>query len=115
MNFLSIPLMTATLVSLSGFAGAKLILLLTDKNYFAVDETEIGRVSNDLIFYPSIFNMIFHPLNGQLYEILGRRKLLVLAFLLGSLLTILVPYTAPSVYGWLMIVAVTKAVAFAPP
>lgn len=97
------------------FTQAKIILILTEKDYFNVSEDEIGRVSNDMVFYPQILMLFYYPMSGHLFELIGRRALIIISFFLTSIMTILIPYTAPSTYGWLMVVVIVRGLSVAGP
>lgn len=66
----------------------------------------MGRVSNDIIFYSILCNLFFTLLVGYLYEIFGRKQTIFWSTILVAISILLVPYCAPYVYPWLIILRV---------
>ena len=63
-NYFSIPLILTAVISIHAFTGAKTLLLLTEKDYFGVKESEIGRVTTNLAFYCAIPQLFFFLVVG---------------------------------------------------
>jgi hypothetical protein len=73
-NFLSLPLAQTTLTYIGTFLNVAVIVLLKDKEYFNVHESEFGRVANDIIFYSQLVQILILPVIGYVYDLIGRKK-----------------------------------------
>jgi len=94
---LVIPLTTTVITYAGTFFNVAVIILLRDPAFFNVREGEIGRVTNDIIFYSQLTQILFTLAAGYLYDILGRRVTVVATMLPGALIVMLVPTVAPSI------------------
>jgi MFS family permease len=81
---------------------------------FEVPRQELPIVSNDLSFYPIPFQMVLVLCSGFLFDIIGRRKTLFAAFLLSGISALIMPFTAPSVYPWLLLTRILFSVSVMP-
>ena len=88
------------------YVNTQSIFLLRDPDFFDVDESELGTISSLLVLVGLPGAMIGTFLGGFIFDIFGRRITLFLSFLIGSALTLTIPYTAPSVVPGLLIVRV---------
>jgi MFS family permease len=77
-----------------------MLFMLRDKNYFAVESTQIGTVNSELIFNAMVFTIPISLVSGYCYDLFGRKLLIIVNSLLMCLLCYLTPYTSPSL-GWL--------------
>jgi len=64
------------------FINAQIVFLLRSPEYFNIPSTDIGRITNDIVFYAVISQMIFVILIGYIYDILGRKITLCAAIAL---------------------------------
>ena len=69
-----------------------------------MQESKIGKISGTLTFVGLPFAVFSTFTAGYLYDILGRRITLFIAFFCGSILLASIPHTAPSVFPSLIIV-----------
>jgi len=79
---------------------------LRDPEFFGVNESELGTVSSLLVLVGLPGAMIGTFLGGFIFDIFGRRFTLFMSFFMASVLTLTIPYTAPSVIPGLLIVRV---------
>lgn len=96
-NFLAVPLTTSTVTYAGTFSNVAIVFLLKDKEYYGVDESEIGRVANDIIFYTLLMQVGFILCVGYLYDLFGRRMTVFCTLVPGAVLTMFVPNAAPSI------------------
>lgn len=73
------PLMVFTLISVGTFVNTSTVFMLRDPSYFSIKPDEIGRVSNDLIFYSVPPAIIVTCFIGYIFDIAGRRATLALS------------------------------------
>ena len=72
-----------TIMLLGTYVNAQTILLLRSEDYFHIEESRIGKISGTLTFVGLPFAVLSTFFAGYLYDILGRRKTLFLAFCSG--------------------------------
>ena len=105
-NVLAIPLVPCTIMLLSTYVNAQTIFLLRDPEFFDVPENRLGRISSQIVlagFPVAMFGTFFA---GYLFDILGRRVTLFMAFFTASIFLFVIPYTSPSVFPGLLFVRV---------
>ena len=93
---MAIPMATMTTAYMGTFSNVAIIFLLKSPDYFGIAASEIGRVSNDIIFYGLILQILMSLGVGYIYELLGRRLTLSITVLGASLVVAFIPYVAPS-------------------
>eukprot|EP00347_Sterkiella_histriomuscorum_P015799 403355638 len=109
-NLISIPLISASLTIASFYLAIQIVFILRDPEYFNVPKNEIGKVTNDLTFYSTFFQIFLVIVIGYVFDICGRKKTLILA-LLGSASTLfMLPYTAPNVWPGLYLLRASFAI-----
>jgi len=91
---------------LSTYLNAQVIFLLASPEYFNVPRDRIGYVSASLVFWSLPMAIIGTFFIGYSFDILGRRATLFISFFWGSVLLAAVPWTAPKVLPWLMLVRI---------
>ena len=109
-NFLAIPLATTTTAYMGTFSNVAIIFLLKSPEYFNIPANEIGRVSNDIIFYGLLFQIMMSLGVGYVYELLGRRLTLTITVFLAAVVVAFIPYVAPSLtalIGLRLVLAIT--------
>lgn len=74
-----------------------MIFLLKNPLYFNVEPEHMGRVSNDIMFYSMLLQILFTLIIGYVYDLIGRRYTLFSTIMFASVLSALIPYTAPSI------------------
>lgn len=102
MHLFAIPTVMIANNIIGTFTNTMMIFILRDPNYFNVPATEIGTVSNNILFWGIIANMIGSLFIGQIFDIVGRKWTLFFAVVFSGLFLALVPL-APNVYPWLVI------------
>lgn len=70
--------------------------MLRDKDYFAVESSQIGRVNSSLIFNAMVFTIPISLVSGYCYDLFGRKLLIIANSLFMFLLCYLTPLTSPS-------------------
>ena len=108
------PFMVFTLISVGTFVNTSTVFMLRDPLYFNINKDEIGRVSNDLIFYAVPPALIVTCFIGYVFDIVGRRITLSISIGLQSIMVLLMPYTSPEVYPWLLILRMGLSVFWVP-
>ena len=91
-NLLVISLTPCTVMLMSTYWNAQVFLLLRNEDYFNVDKDDIGRVSSLLILCSYPIGAVGTIFAGYIYDIVGRRFTLSVAFLCSASLLIAVPY-----------------------
>ena len=79
-----------------------MIFLLRSKDYFNVPKNQLGTVSNDLIFYGMIMQIIGVFFIGPLFDMFSRRWTIFIAMLFASGLMVALP-NSPNIYPWAII------------
>ena len=80
---------------LSTYVNAQTIFLLEDPEEFNVPKDKLGVIASQLSLWGFPFAIIGTLVNGYIFDIVGRRLTLFIAFSLESILTFLIPYTPP--------------------
>lgn len=107
---IAIPLISSSLTIASFYLAVQIVFILRDPEYFNVPKSEIGKVSNDLTFYSTFFQIFLTILIGYIFDICGRKKTLIIA-LFGSASTLfMLPYAAPNVWPGLYLIRALFAV-----
>ena len=70
--------------------------MLEDKDMFKIPREEIGQVNSYLTILSLPFSMITTLFSSYIYELAGRKKLIVLSFAVTSLILFAMPYSAPN-------------------
>jgi len=96
-NVLSLPMIYGLGTAIAAYVNAEVIFLLRDEDYFAVDASEIGRVSSDILFYALLFTLLLSIGVGYLFDMFGRRTIIMGSLYVMALVVLLMPYTAPSI------------------
>ena len=69
-----------------------------NENYFDIRDTErISQINSNMIFYSILCSMGLALIMGQMFDILGRRLIIILACLTIALTIFITPYTSPSI------------------
>ena len=103
-NILAIPLVPCVIMLLTTYVNAQTIFLLRNEDYFDVSEDKLGGISSTLVMVGFPGAMLGTFAAGYLFDIVGRRFTLFVSFLMGACLLFTIPYTAPDVFPWLIIV-----------
>ena len=100
---------------ISTYLNAQVIFLLRNPKFFDIPNNKIGLVSSSLIFYSLPGALLATFFAGYLFDIVGRRFTLLISFLISAGLLFSVPYTAPNVYPWLLVVRILIGITTAAP
>ena len=103
---MAIPLVPCTIMLLSTYVNAKTIFLLRDPEFFDVPQSSLGQTSSTIVLAGFPGAMVGTFFAGYLFDILGRRLTLFIAFFMASIFLAIIPYTSPSVYPGLLIVRI---------
>lgn len=93
---MAIPYIQALATAGVIFCSTRILFMLRDKDYFAVENNQIGRVNSSLIFNAMVFTIPISLVSGYCYDLFGRKLLIIINFMLMFVLCILTPYTSPS-------------------
>jgi MFS family permease len=74
--------------------------MLRDKDYFAVESSEIGTVNSKLIFNAMVVTIPISLVSGYCYDLFGRKVLIMINSFLMCFLCYWTPFTSPSL-AWL--------------
>ena len=85
-----------TTAYMNTFSNVAIIFLLKSPDYFGIAASEIGRVSNNIIFYGLIFQIVMSLGVGYIYELMGRRLTLSITVFGASIVVAFIPHVAPS-------------------
>jgi MFS family permease len=114
-NLLALPCILFISSLAGNFINSQMIFLLRDPNYYDVNSENIGKVSNDLIFYSILSGQVCTLVLGYLYDIFGRKKTIITSCIMLAMLLFLVPLCAPHVYPWLIFVRIGVTLCFIAP
>lgn len=79
------------------FINTATIFLLKNPDFYNVPATEIGRVSNNVIFFGLLFQISLSVVIGYMFDLFGRRGALAGTLLMASVTLTFIPYAAPSI------------------
>jgi MFS family permease len=108
-NLIAIPLLSFPGGIAAYFLTVQIIFLLKDPNYYNVSDAEIGLISNNVIFYSLIFQMVVVIVVGTFFDLFGRRLTLTVTMLMEALVIFLLPYMAPNVFPGVYILRIIFA------
>ena len=74
--------------------------ILREKDYYDLDTDKAGRVTADSLTYSGVVSVPFILCFGLLFDLVGRRIMSVIAFLIGAISTIMFPAVSPSILGY---------------
>ena len=112
-HLLSIPFMYIIIPIIVYMIQIQIIFLLRDPDYFNVSSLDIGFVSNDIIFWSMIFQIVASLTVGYVYDIVGRPVTLFFLFLIGSVSIFVMPLASPQVFPWVYIFRALYAIFYA--
>lgn len=97
-------LFVAPMVSISAgaYVNTQMPYLLQDPDYFNVPFDKVGSSVGSVLFAGSLTSTILTPFMGFLYDIIGRKLLIIPAMLGLAFQLSLIPYSAP--HFWLLMV-----------
>ena len=101
-NLLAIPFVYVVSTVASTFTNTSTIFMLRDEEYFNAPKEQIGKISNDLIFYGYLINMPMTIGFGYIFDLAGRKATLLVAFLLMAFFMCMHPFISPNIYPWLI-------------
>lgn len=114
-NLMAIVMTPLCVMLISTYLNAQIVLLLAKPGFFNYDSEDQGRVAGMLISYSMPPAMISTFLVGFLYDIIGRRLTLYLAFASSSVLIYFIPHTAPVIFPNLLVLRMAIAVCLVAP
>jgi MFS family permease len=109
MNLIAIPIVLTAFTVISTFTNTEMIFLLRNPEYYNIPQAEMGTITNTILFYCVLANMITTLFVGQIYDIVGRKLSLFISTILGAVFLILVPYS-PSIYPWVIVTRIGIAI-----
>ena len=65
-----------------------------------MDDDKANKVNANSLTYGFIITIPFSLMVGLLYDMLGRKPVIITTFLVGALSTFLIPVVAPSIIGY---------------
>ena len=75
--------------------------MLNNPSYFTIDN--VPSSISELSFYCVPAQMVLVIVGGFTYDILGRKLTIGLSFVLTGVFALLMPYTGPDIYPWLLV------------
>ncbi len=96
-NFFAIPICTVVAGYMGTFINVANIFLLKDPEFYNIPASEIGRVSNSIIFMGLTFQICLSLIIGYVYDLFGRRWTIGGTLLMASFTLTFLPYAAPSI------------------
>ena len=96
-NFFAIPLCTVISAYMGTFINTAVIFLLKNPDFYNIPPTEIGRVSNNIIFIGLTFQICLSLVIGYLFDLFGRKWTIAGSLLMASVTLSFLPYAAPSI------------------
>ena len=65
-----------------------------------MDDDKANKVNANSLTYGFIITIPFALIVGLLYDMLGRKPVIITTFLVGAIFTFLIPVVAPSIIGY---------------
>ena len=98
-NILGMFLVTGGNTMALGYYNEMLVFLLRGEDFYNIrSSSEVSRINSEIIFYSLITSTALAIFMGQMFDIFGRRSLLVINFFILALLVGSCPYMAPDLY-----------------
>ena len=72
-NIIAIPLLFFVCSTANFYSSTLLPLLLADKKYFGIKQSELGTATSTVIFWAQVVPLVTFPLYAFIFEFLGRR------------------------------------------
>jgi len=91
-----------------------LVFLLQDPKYFGVKHEHIGATISQIHYYSTPVNIGALIILSFVFDMVGRRAVIVLSFFANAIILFLTPYSAPSIY-LLILLRLCMAVSVQPP
>ena len=101
-NLIAIPYIHALITAGVIYCSTRMLFMLRDKDFFAIENSRIGRVNSSLLFNSMIATIPIAIVSGYCYDIFGRKFIIIFNQLLLCALCFWAPYTSPSL-GWLQL------------
>ena len=96
LNLFAIFFVTFLIAAKYGFLQIQITFLLESKDHFAISSDQVGRKNSYIIVWQSILTLIFLPFIGYVYELAGRRCVIMTCLFSSVALFGVIPYTAPN-------------------
>ena len=96
-NLFALFYITFVLISANAYVNVQSVYLLRSPDYFNVEHEVIGRVTSKLMFVSTLLALISVAIAGYLYDIFGRKPLIVIYFIAVAGGLFWLPRTAPNV------------------
>ena len=96
-NMVAILLISGGITMSSTFLAMNLVFLLRDKKYFGYEDADrVTEITSNITMYSLILSMTFSVFFGQIYDIMGRKLLILCFFLLTAVVIAVTPFLSPS-------------------
>ena len=99
-NMAVVPLATFFLMFTAADTLQSMNYIVSDADYFHKNKSETARIVSNSSTYSAIIAIPLVLVGGLMYDLLGRRATVCLAFLFGAISTIGVPLVSPSIAGY---------------
>ena len=100
-NILAIGLVFCASGLATFFFNASVVYLLRDPLYFDITSSaQLNQVNSDVIFYSLLVSMCMSPFLGQLWDIVGRKAVILVNVAILALVMVGTPFTSP--HFWLL-------------
>lgn len=76
-NLIAIPYIHALITAGVIFCSTRMLFMLRDKDFFAIESSRIGRVNSSLLFNSMIATIPIAIVSGYCYDIFGRKFIII--------------------------------------
>ena len=99
-NMGAIMLITGGCTVSATFLAMNLVFLLRDPQYFGYEDADqVTEITSNITMYSLILSMIFSVFFGQIYDIMGRKLLILCFFLVTAVGIAVIPFLSPSLFA----------------
>ena len=96
-NLLAVFYVSFLVINCYTYINVQTIYLLRNPDLFDVNDEIMGRVTSKLMFYATLTSLFSVLIAGYLYDLFGRKTLIMINFICVSGGTFLYPRTAPNI------------------
>ena len=96
-NLFALFYVTFVIISANAYVNVQVVFLLRSPDYFNVGSDMIGRASSKLMFVATLAALVSVAIAGYLYDLFGRKPMIVLYFIGVAAGFFWLPRTAPNV------------------
>ena len=90
------PLLPFITCTINFYAMAFMPLLLENKDYYAIPESELGRATSIVLIWSQLLPLMMTPFMTYVYEMVGRRLPVTYSLICTNILVCMMPKVAPN-------------------